>query len=686
MTRDWLGMLNRGLRKPPGVIARRMFQILNEETERYRLPGRARRLNLGKLLRSLQTPDLDTLWKNLKSRPFPFFTSPAPAQEYERLCPGDRERILKAAEDAVEHRVDLLGSGPIELGEKIDWNKDYKSDISWPPKYCLDIDYANLDRPSDVKIPWEISRMQWMIPAGQAYLLTGEERYAEAVRDTLAHWIDANPCGQSVNWACTMEAAMRIFTWTWFFHVFSHSSAWSDTEFRERFLKSLYLHGDFTERHLEFSDINGNHYTADASGLVFAGLFFGRGKDADRWSQLGWRILCDEMPKQVYPDGVNFEASTAYHRLVFELFLFPAMYQKSCGSEVEIAYIERIKSMAKFTECYTRPDGTIPLWGDADDARALPFGGQYVNDHRYIPPLADMTLGGKGIKPIVPDVRAELLWIIGPKALDAAEDESRKVKTIRSCSGSCSFPDGGFYIMRNNEDHVFVDCGPVGLGGRGGHGHNDCLSFEVALAGVHLVTDCGAYLYTASCEDRNLFRSSGYHNTPVVDGEEQNRFIRPDWLWSVHYDAIPDVRLWKTGDQRDTFCGAHSGYKRLRAPVVPVRTIHLDHNAHALVILDSFEGEDEHEIEISMHLSPGVRAEILQEGRLRLTAKGKSFILTWESSESWELNSGCGRVSPSYGKMEPIQRLVWTNRGGLPSLVVSLFPESSQQPDILEWV
>ncbi len=35
--------------------------------------------------------------------------------------------------------------------------------------------------------------------------------------------------------------------------------------------------------------------------------------------------------------------------------------------------------------------------------------------------------------------------------------------------------------MRNNVDHVFIDCGPLGLAGRGGHGHNDCLAFEAVL-------------------------------------------------------------------------------------------------------------------------------------------------------------------------------------------------------------
>ncbi|WP_373565591.1 heparinase II/III family protein, partial [Staphylococcus aureus] len=89
------------------------------------------------------------------------------------------------AENALAHRVDLLGSGPKELGTQIEWHTDFKTGLSWPPRYFSDIDYNNLGRPSDVKVPWELSRLQWLIPVGQAFLLTRDDRYAAEVRDVL---------------------------------------------------------------------------------------------------------------------------------------------------------------------------------------------------------------------------------------------------------------------------------------------------------------------------------------------------------------------------------------------------------------------------------------------------------------------------------------------------------------------
>src|SRR5947207_2339762 len=406
--------------------------------------------------------------------------------EYERTCPGDGGRIMQAAAQALSRRVDLLGSGPIDLGTPIDWHRDFKTGRTWASRFMRDLDYVNLHCPSDVKIPWEVSRLQWLIPAGQAFLLTGEERYAEHVRQVIDEWIAANPYAHSVNWACTMEAALRIITWTWFFHVFCRSQAWSDEAFQARFLRTLFLHGEFTERYLERASINGNHFTADAAAPVLAGLFFGRGRTARTWADDGWRMLCDELPRQVHPDGVDFEGSVPYHRLVMEMFFLAARYREAVGLDVPDQYRDRVVAMARFVQAYSRPDGSSPLIGDADDARVLPFGGQAIGDHRYL-------IGLVGAHWCVPDLmrtfsgrRAEVLWTLGRRAAMSLPETAPGTVT-----SSTAFADGGFYVMRNRRDHVFIDCGPIGTGGLGGHGHNDCLSFEAVLDGVHLVSDCG---------------------------------------------------------------------------------------------------------------------------------------------------------------------------------------------------
>lgn len=581
---------------------------------------------------------------------------------------------MAAAGQALRHRVDLLGSGPVELGEEIDWHRDYKTGHRWPVKFHRDIDYVNLDRPSDVKFPWELSRLHWLIPAGQAHLLTGEERFARAARDTLDSWIAGNPYALGVNWACTMEVALRIVTWTWLFACCHASDAWRSSGFRSRFLCSLFLHGRFTERNLEKSDVNGNHYLADAAGLVFGGLFFGRGRDPERWAALGWRILEEELPRQTSEDGVDHEGSIAYHRLVTELFLLPALLRLRHGLDVAAAYRERLIAMGSFIAAYSRPDGSSPLVGDADDGRALPFGGQPIGDHRYLAAIIGLAFDHPALARAATGPPDELAWLLGTEAVErlSAPGDTAPRSTAA----------GGYYVMANASDHVFVDCAPVGLAGRGGHGHNDCLSFEAVLDGTPLVSDAGAYLYTASPVERNRFRSTAFHNTPQVDGQEINRFVAPDLLWSLHFDAVPSVDRWRPGAERDLLLASHAGYLRLPDPVRVERLLGLDHAAHRLLVRDRFEARQPHEFRVPLLLSPAVAIETREHGRLLLSAGGRRFRVRWLELDDWRLEIVDGLVSPSYGRLLESRRLSWTRMGTARPLTVAVEPATAEEHDL----
>jgi hypothetical protein len=565
--------------------------------------------------------------------------------------------------------VNLLGSGWVNLGDHINWHCDIKTGRQWPPAYFRTIEYNNLDEPSDVKLAWEVSRLQWLIPAGQAYILSGDESYADCVRNVLSSWIEENPYAHSVNWACTMEVALRILTLTWLFRAFHNSLAWRDEEFRFRLLSTIYLHGKFTERNLEKSDINGNHYTADATGLVFAGLFFGSGSAAERWASLGWKILSDEIVLQVFQDGVDYEASTSYHRLVFELFLLPVLYRRALALDIPESHSARLQAMGEFSEAYTRPDVSTPIWGDADDARALPMGFQSINDHRYLVGLSAICWHREDFRTAFTGPLDEIYWIFGPSGC-----EWLKHRNDKQPPRSKIFPEGGVFVMRNERDHIFIDCGPVGLAGRGGHGHNDCLAFEAVLDGVPLISDCGSYVYTASARERNHFRSTTCHNTPRIDGLEMNCFIRWDYLWTLKYDAVPEVRRWRATEEFDFFEGAHRGYQKLDHPVLPIRTIRLDHAAHSLTLHDRFEGTGNHEVEIPLHVFPGIEVAPGESREIYLRSDSCVFALKWTSEQDWHISIENARVSPSYGVALPSKRIVWRRSGPLADLRMSILP------------
>jgi len=646
------------LKKPPRIIYQRIIDELKLFIGEYTTPIKIRNFTTGKFVNLLQEKNINSLWQNLSAKNYFAETDQQVLADLKFLFKDDERKIYSLAEKALNNDLSLLGTGWINIGEKIEWHKDYKSGINWEPKYITKINYCNPNDFSDVKIPWEISRMQWLIPVGQAYLLTHDEKYAIKVKEILISWIRENPYAASVNWTCTMEVALRIFTWSWFFHVFKNSQCWKDEAFRGLFLKSLWLHGEFTEKHIERSDINGNHFTADAASMVVAGLFFDEGAAAKRWVENGWSFLEEEFPKQVFSDGVDYEASVPYHRLVLELFFFPALYKIKRGLTVSAGYLDLLKKMALFTEAYTRPDGTVPVWGDADDARALPFRHDAINDHRYLLAMVGIATGDKSLMSFFSGPVTELVWVYGTKA------KFLSAGFLPAEGGSQAFTKGGFYIIRDSKNHIFIDCGPVGLAGRGGHGHNDILSFEAYLNNELLIVDSGSYLYTADYQERNNFRSTAYHNTPQIDNQEVNRFISWDYLWNLKNDAEPKVYHWTPGNEYSTFKGSHSGYHKLTPALSPVREITLNHFKSELTITDTFTGEGQYQIKIPFHFHPNVKLIEKRKGNAWECISGtKSFLIKKMDNDDWAATKTDCRISFSYGTCQQSSSLIFTING-----------------------
>jgi hypothetical protein len=652
---DLINKLKRGIRKPVPYIAARIVQELKAGVEKMLAPRRAARLDGRRLCVLLEAKSIDDLWDRLAVRPFPFV--PRDVKAFDHLCPGERERIRRDSADAMDRRVNLLGSGPVYLDTPTDWSRDFVTGRRWPNAFFRTIDTLDLDRSSDVKVPWELSRLQWLVPLAQLYVLERDERHAAAVRGVVEDWIDGNPYAWSVNWTCTMEVALRILTFTWLFHALHDSAAFTEAGFRAKFLTAVYLHADFTERHIERSDINGNHFNAAAAGLAFAGLFFGRGRAPGRWLAQGLAELSREITPQNFPDGVNYEASIPYHRLNCELFALPAIYARACGITVAEVWRSRLAAMGRFVAAYMRDDGSSAVFGDADNARTLPMAqvqGEFA-DHRYLIALIgtfadDLELLRRFSGPV-----HEVYWLCGPAVVERLLDH---VPPLRR---SEHFPDGGFFVLARGGDHVVVDCGPVGLDGRGGHGHNDILSIEAALDGEVLIVDSGCYVYTASVEERNRFRSTAAHNTPQIDGEEINRFVTPTDLWHLRNDATPVV----LDVQRDSLTISHTGFDRLAEPVRPVRRIVLSDGR--LSIEDRFDGRGRHRISVPLHLAPSVLPSVCGERTYLLETPRRAFELVWSGAAGWACRVEGARLAPSYGTILRSKKIVWSYDGPMPA-------------------
>src|SRR5262245_49368196 len=664
--------LRRAIRHSPGRLVARAIGSARRRARRPWAYAYSRLLTERALLRAFDRDDVDQLWSDLARQPF-FIAAGDRAEVAARFAaeyPAAREGIVRAADEALRHEFDLLGSGRTALGTPLPWHVDFKTGRRWPLAYRADIEYNELDRPSDVKVPWELSRCQHFTRLGQAYWLTGDERYAAEFAAQTTDWIAANPYARGVNWACAMDVALRAVSWIWGFHFFAASDACRDAAFRGRFLRALFLHGEFIVRHLEKADLNGNHYLCDGVGLVFLGCFFRRARPAQRWLALGRSIVEHEIFTQTTADGVHFEVSTAYHRLVLEAFLTSYLLLRRNGEEPPAECWQRVERMCEFVAAYTKPDGRAPLIGDADDGRVQILGAEDVNDHRYLLSSAALLYERGAFKTSACRCWEETFWLLGRDAPDRFDR-----LPAAPPAGSTSFPGGGFYVLRTAHAHVVVDCGGVGFGGRGGHGHNDILSFELFLDGLNVVTDCGAYLYTASREWRNRFRSTAFHNIVQVDGEELNRFIGPDALWQLHDDAHPVAARLTADDRADCFRGGHTGYERLPGAVSHTRWIAADKCRPGVLVCDRLAGGGRHQLAWRFHLDPMLDAEI-DEGDVRMKNGDRVvWLLPVDATDRLTLSLEDGWVSPRYGVKSSARVIVAGATATLPFEAAFLFTD-----------
>ncbi|HLF19739.1 MAG TPA: alginate lyase family protein [Bacteroidota bacterium] len=560
----------------------------------------------------------------------------------------DEENILVEAQNVLENRFQCLGSGLVYLGENIDWQKDFKSGNVWPLKDSKRMAILDGNESSDIKVPWELSRFHQVWWLGKAYWLTRNEEYAEKFRTLVEHWIENNPPGRGVNWMVAMEAAIRAANWISGYYFFCESRSLS-ADFWVKFLRSLYAHGTFIENNLEVHWRNSNHFLSNIAGMIFLGVLFQNTAFGKRSLQWGVRSLAEEMERQVYPDGVDYEKSTSYQRLVLELFYTPAILCILNNIRMPAAFMNHLERMFEYVQHYTRPDGSIPLFGDADDGRLFRLiAGDDINDHRHALAVGAILFDRADFAQNAAKFSQDALWLFGGEGFE----KFQRLKGATVSLTSRAFPDGGFYIMRSDNAHITVDAGDIGMKGWGGHGHNDILSFELWANGEPVIVDSGTYAYTFDVAARQEFRSIRAHNTVMIDRKEPVTFVG---LWMILRDKTrPRVNKWKTEASSDILEAEHRAYRSLLSPVTHRRRIELDKARTRLHITDIFEGTGVHTFDSFLHFAPTITLRQVDLKTFRAIGKNAQYVVTSSEGQIKRLDSWFSR---SYGVRQRNQAL-----------------------------
>lgn len=338
-----------------------------------------------------------------------------------------------------------------------------------------------------------------------AYQETGDVRYARYLNEVIRDWILHNtkepgdiPNNDDPWWI--LDAGIRMGrVWPQLFHSFLASGGCGDAT-AVLMLTSMAEHAAYLREH---HWIHSNHASMELRGLANVALAFPEFKESSSWLEHALEGMREEMDYQFYPDGVQKELTSHYHRVSLQEFdalaELCARRDHSTGTEIEkgreLAWNYLARTM--------RPGGGGLLNNDSDLGdnrdRVLQMASRFSReDWRYM-----ATHGAEGNR---------------PEGLP-----------------SSVFPWAGQLVSRNGwerEAHwSFFDAGPWGIG----HQHNDKLHFSASAHGRDLLVDSGRYAYLGDPFRRDYYRHSRAHNVILIDGKGQaNDQLEASTPWTGH--------------------------------------------------------------------------------------------------------------------------------------------------------
>jgi hypothetical protein len=488
------------------------------------------------------------LWKSTYSRQdnpghlYPVLELPARQALLATL--GESAQILiNEAIEIVQGRARLYGSEPEPL------------QLAPPGKLAHWTVYEKGKRSSgveDIKDLWEPARFGWAFILGRAYILTGDERYAQSFWEHTLAFLDSNPAYLGPNWISGQEAALRLFAFVFSGQVFSPSPH-STIERKSCLVDAIAAHASRIPLTMVYAKAqNNNHLLTEAAGLYTAGLSLPDHPAAQRWRDLGWRVFNQALQTQITPQGVYIQHSTNYHRLMLQTLLWVISLSNNGVSSRSLPYRSRIRAAAAtrwLMELLDKSSGRVPNLGPNDGAYILPFSTCPFDDFR--PVLQAAASAFLGIQPFPTGPVDEMaLWF----RKGASPDEGQaSIPTLDLHSKKDP------YILRNNALGSWAYLRAAHFKSRPGHA--DQLHLDLWWRGENVAMDPGTFRYNARPPWDNPLARTEVHNTISVNNKDQmtraGRFLWLDWAQArvLAYQLAEDGTL-------NSLTVQHDGYRR----------------------------------------------------------------------------------------------------------------------------
>ena len=577
---------------------------------------------------------------------------------------------VAAAERIAEGWLDVFALRGVDLGSPPRWNRDPRTGIEAPLEHGKCLDYADPDRVGDIKYLWEPNRHRHLVTLAQAYALTAERKYFQVIVEHLDSWFLACPYPLGANWASASEAGMRLINWSAAWQLLGGCAspvfqAEPYREFRARWLRSVYQHLSFVRGWLSLHSADGR-LVAEAAALFVGALTWPHWPQSRLWLGAGKALLEREALAQTAADGVNREQALASQQLALETQILCLLAGRAHGQKFSAAYETRIEAMLDFLASIMDASGNVPMFGDADDNSLFSLSSRNNDPYKSLLATGAILFERGDFKLKAGKLDDKTRWLLPDAQARFAELDSERTRLpLRQ-----QFPHGGYYILGSefdtrNEIRLLADAGPLGYGAGAARGHADALSFTLSVGGREFLIDPGTYAYHAQPRWRRYFRGTSAHNTVRIDGLDQS-VQAGNFVWL--HKARAGCSLWLSSAHKDSFEGWHDGYMRLPDPVKHRRLIELDKRARRVLVEDTLEMEDEHDVELLFHCSERCAVDAVPGGYVLSRKSASVKILMPEAAKSAS-QVYCGSMAPIFGWVsrgfdarQPAAAIVWRAR------------------------
>jgi hypothetical protein len=378
----------------------------------------------------------------------------------------------------------------------------------------------------DIKLIWELSRMDWVLALSQRVRLE-EPGALDRLNAWLADWCAHNPPYRGPNWKCGQEASIRVM------HLACAALLLGQTRETLPALRDLIaLHLQRIEPTVQYAVAqDNNHGTSEAAALFMGGSWLTTLGDARgaRWAAIGRSLLENRAARLIGEQGSFSQYSLNYHRVMLDTFSMAETWRLALKLPAFSAtWQARALAATRWLHAMTDPyTGDGPNVGANDGARLLQLANTTYRDHRPSVQLAMVLFAGKRA------VDADGPWNHALQWLGVALPAE-----MAPAPSSLQADDGGFLVLRKGEAMALLRYPRF----RFRPSQADVLHVDLWVRGQALLRDAGTYSYNTEPRWMDYFGGVSGHNTVQFDGREQmprlSRFLLGDWLKTTQLEPL----------------------------------------------------------------------------------------------------------------------------------------------------